>query len=236
MPESNRVYVVGDIHGRVDLLRRLHALMREDFASTPPGSRLWVVYLGDYIDRGETSRQVVDLLLDEPLPASETVYLKGNHEAELSHFFGDPGAGHQWFQYGGLATLLSYRVRVPSVVVPSERMRIVRDELIRVMPERHQLFFARLKLFVEIGDYFFVHAGIAPGVPLARQNPADLLWIREPFLVSTLHHEKVVVHGHTVFKEPMVLPNRIGLDTGAYFTGKLTCLVLEGEGRRFITT
>ncbi|MBF0181591.1 MAG: serine/threonine protein phosphatase [Magnetococcales bacterium] len=236
VPEGVRVYVVGDIHGRSDLLRRLHALIAEDLANGPAPRQAFVVYLGDYVDRGDDSKGVIDILLDEPVPGCEAVFLKGNHEAEMQDFLSNPVAGHAWTLFGGMSTALSYQVRVPARIAAEERMRELRDKLVETIPKRHQIFFASLRLRFELGDYFFTHAGVRPSTPLEMQKIPDLLWIREPFLSHAGRLEKMIVHGHTVSQEPVITRNRIGIDTGAYFSGHLTCLVLTGAERRFLMT
>ncbi|MEO5345089.1 MAG: serine/threonine protein phosphatase [Magnetococcus sp. YQC-9] len=236
LPEGMRVYAIGDIHGRSDLLRQLHGMIREDWAGLSDACRRIVVYLGDYIDRGEDSRGVIDILVNNPLTGCETVFLKGNHEVEMEDFLINPVGGHGWPEYGGMAMAMSYQVRVASRVSAGERMRALRDQLLEAMPAEHQAFFTRLRFRYEVGDYFFCHAGVRPGVPLHRQSPPDLMWIREPFLVHSGRFEKMVVHGHTVMTNPVITPNRIGIDTGAYYTGHLTALVLEGTTQRFLAT
>ncbi|MBF0427824.1 MAG: serine/threonine protein phosphatase [Magnetococcales bacterium] len=236
LPDGVRLYAVGDIHGRADLLRRIHTLIAEDEAETSVLQRKIIVYLGDYIDRGDDSKGVIDLLLDEPLLGYERVFLKGNHEAEFQDFLVNPTAGHVWTQYGGLSTALSYQVRVPGRVSAEQRMRELRDQMLEAVPQNHHSFFTSLRFRYELGDFFFVHAGIRPGLPLGQQKPPDLLWIREPFLTYKGRLEKMVVHGHSITELPFVSHNRIGIDTGAYHSGHLTCLVLEGATRRFLVT
>jgi serine/threonine protein phosphatase 1 len=234
-PDGLRLYVIGDIHGRVDLLRQMHETIREDAAlANKPRQR--VVYLGDYIDRGLESRQVVDLLLDEPLAGFEAVYLMGNHEEVLLQFLEDPAVGANWFFFGGDATLYSYRVAGASPTIDAAGLGQVQAAFQNGLPDRHRAFYQSLELQHRAGDYWFVHAGVRPGVPEAQQVPADLLWIRDEFLKSSADHGAVVVHGHTITPEPEVRRNRIGIDTGAYASGKLTCLVLDGAERRFLYT
>lgn len=236
VPQGVRIYAVGDIHGRSDLLRRLHSMILAEMATLPASHRKIVVYLGDYIDRGDDSKGVIDILLDEPIPDCENIYLKGNHEAEFQDFLTNPIGGHAWTMFGGMSTALSYQVRVPSRVSAEERMRELRDKLLEAIPKRHQVFFSSLRFRYELGDYFFTHAGVRPGVLLSQQKPPDLLWIRDPFLQYSGRFEKMVVHGHSVSDKPEVTHNRIGVDTGAYHSGHLTCLVLEGTQQRFFST
>jgi len=235
VPRGTRVYAIGDIHGRADLLETLHVKVRED-ASQGAAERRCVVYLGDYVDRGLQSREVIDLLLEAPLEGFESVHLMGNHEEFMLRFLEQPKAGPGWFMNGGGATLYSYGVRTLERGTDLTRMSHLCEQLGRNLPERHLAFLRGLKRWHIEGDYYFVHAGIRPGVPLEEQRDEDTLWIREPFLDDPSDHGKMVVHGHTIMAEPQVRPNRIGIDTGAYATGVLTCLVLEGSTRRFLQT
>ncbi|MEO5329527.1 MAG: serine/threonine protein phosphatase [Magnetococcus sp. THC-1_WYH] len=236
IPEGCRVYAVGDIHGRLDLLKKLFESIDADSRTLSPGERKILILLGDYIDRGDQSREVIDFLLLHPLAGFESIFIQGNHEAEMASFLARPQPDHGWLAHGGLATIASYRVRVANRVSAEEKMIDVRDGLLQAIPAEHKIFFSGLRHCHEVGDYFFVHAGVRPGVPLKRQNPVDFLWIREPFLNAYQYHGRVIVHGHTVTERPVTLPNRIGIDTGAYYSAKLTCLVLEGETKRFLST
>lgn len=235
VPDGTRVYVIGDIHGRVDLLRSLHDMIRDDISARRP-DRPVVVYLGDYIDRGEMSREVIDLLLDVPLTGAETVHLLGNHEDFMLTFLGDSSVGELWLTNGGDATMYSYGVGLPPVADREERHRLMRATLEEKLPAAHLDFLRTLKLTHVEGDYAFVHAGIKPGRSLEEQVPADVLWIRGEFLDSSADHEKCVVHGHTITEDVDVRWNRIGIDTGAYYSGTLTCLVLEREERLVLQT
>lgn len=234
VPPGTRLYVVGDIHGRADLLRILHEAIIEDAADAPP--RRVIVYLGDYVDRGAESSAVIEMLASGPPAGFEAVHLLGNHEAWLLDFLDDPDQGAGWIMNGGSATLLSYGVDAAGISFQRDRLARARDELRAKLPPAHLAFLRSLKLSHVEGDYLFVHAGIRPGVPLDRQSADDLVWIRDEFLFSDADHGKVVVHGHTIVDEPEVLDNRIGIDTGAFATGRLTCLVLEGTTRRFVST
>jgi len=232
-PAGSRVYAIGDIHGRADLLAALHRMICDDAAARPVARHV-VVYVGDYIDRGPDSRAVIDLLLDAPLAGFESVHLLGNHEAFLLEFLDDAGAGPDWLFNGGAETLASYGVESPwPFGDPPDRMQA---EFRRRLPARHLTFLRDLRLSHVEGGYLFVHAGVRPGVPLDRQERHDLLWIRDEFLDSGADLGKVVVHGHSIADEPERRRNRIGIDTGAYMTGRLTCLVLEGADRRFLAT
>jgi serine/threonine protein phosphatase 1 len=236
VPPGVCVYAVGDIHGRVDLLAELHRLITEDASHLTPGTEKLVVYVGDYVDRGMESRQVVDLLLERPLPGFSPVYLLGNHDAWLLSFLVDTQIGPTWLRYGGDATLHSYGV---SVGLQRDDARIfdkLQGELRERVPRRHVDFLQHLELSYGAGDFLFVHAGVRPTLPLDRQTAEDLLLIREPFLSWRRDLDKVVVHGHTVGADPIVRNNRIGIDTGACWTGCLTCLVLEEGDYRFLST
>jgi len=197
------------------------------------GDRI-LVYLGDYIDRGMQSREIIDELLDAPLAGFENVYLLGNHEQTLLDFLQQPRVAAGWLAWGGRETLASYGVPLQAHARPDPEQ--LRDELQSRLPERHLAFYRNMQMTHQAGDYLFVHAGIRPGIPLQEQSNEDLLWIREDFTESSAWHEYVVVHGHSIFEQVEFLPNRIGIDTGAYATGVLTCLVLEGEEQRLLQT
>ena len=161
----------------------------------------------------------------------------GNHEQVLLQFLhtGDPSIANDWFKFGGLSTLISYDVEIKGIPTLKDIKRIHYD-LATKIPNKHLNFYQNLKLSYESGDYYFVHAGIKPKTKLEKQRPEDMIWIREEFTNSNLFHGKVIVHGHTVTPEPELLSNRIGIDTGAYSTGILTCAVFENLGCKFIQT
>lgn len=226
---SERIYAIGDIHGRLDLLERAIAAIQRDVAEHGPAAL--TVTLGDYIDRGLQSRGVLDRLLDNPFPTSY-VALKGNHETLLEDFLADATTGSFWSQQGGLGTLRSYGVQMTGPVGTAYVK--ARDQLEAALPPAHLQFLRSLKISYSHGRYFFCHAGVKPGIPLEQQSEEDLLWIREEFLTSRVDFGKVVVHGHTPVSEPEVLPNRIGIDTGAFATGRLTCVALSADAPRFL--
>ncbi len=232
VPEGSRVYAIGDIHGCTDLLRALHDAILEDAEGASPARRV-AVYLGDYVDRGPDSRGALDILIETPLAGFETVHLIGNHEEFLIRFLDDPSIAPLWLMNGGGATCRSYGAD-PDAGDGGHRFEELQRALKAGVPETHLAFLAALRPSYVEGDYLFVHAGIRPGVPLGDQVESDLLWIREPFLSSTEDFGKVVVHGHTPTREPVVRVNRIGVDTGACYGGTLTALVLDGEDRRFL--
>lgn len=230
------VYAIGDVHGRADLLHRMHDAIQADAARVVARRRV-VVYLGDYVDRGPDSAGVVDLLLDAPLPGFAAIPLKGNHEDFLLRFHDEGALGPCWMINGAAATLLSYSVDATEWSAGGEAdFAAIRDAFRRALPRRHLAFYRGLRLHHREGDYLFVHAGVRPGVPLERQREADLLWIRHEFLDSAAPLPWIVVHGHTISAAPEIRTHRIGIDTGAYRSGRLTCLVLEGDRRRFIST
>ncbi|MFZ5790213.1 MAG: metallophosphoesterase family protein [Pseudomonadota bacterium] len=230
LPPGRRIYAIGDIHGRADLLRRLQGLIEADLEAGPARDPL-LILLGDYVDRGPDSAGVLDLLL-APAPARMArLALMGNHEELMLRFLADAATLPVWFVNGGDATLASYGID-PYEGVPDR----LRDRLDRALPASHRALLEGLALCHDEGGYFFVHAGIKPGLPLDRQRREDMLWIRGEFLHSKADHGRVVVHGHSIVRRPDIRPNRIGIDTGAFASGHLTCLVLEGEERRFLAT
>jgi serine/threonine protein phosphatase 1 len=232
--ERQRVYVIGDIHGRDDLLAAMHARILADAADADDVERV-VVYLGDYVDRGRRSFEVIDRLIAEPLPGFTMVALRGNHEDMMLDFLEGP-PDPLWLMNGGLATIASYGVDIDWNDLALSRLDPLRDAFARAVPDSHRAFLDRLRLLHVNGDYLFVHAGVRPGRPLDRQEPRDLMWIRGPFLATDSDFGKRVVHGHTIVARPEVRANRIGIDTGAFHTGRLTCLVLQGESLRFLST
>jgi serine/threonine protein phosphatase 1 len=195
-----------------------------------------IVYLGDYVDRGMDSRGVVDAVLGPHDDGFERVCLRGNHESLMLAFLDDSTGAPNWFYNGGLATLASYGVKPRTETAALRLAHEVQQSLRDALPPGHLAFFRGLALHHTEGDYLFVHAGIRPGVDLADQNPFDLMWIREDFLEARGDHGCVVVHGHSITPEVVDAGNRIGIDTGAYFTGVLTCLVLQGGERGLLQT
>lgn len=233
-PGDCRVYAIGDIHGRVDLLDELHRMIAAD-AANARDERL-IVYLGDYIDRGLHSREVVDRLIAGPPAGFAAVHLMGNHEDMLLDFVETTEGGVNWLHNGGNTTLHSYGVALPANPREDEDLVQARLDFLEALPERHLAFYRGLRLTHVEGDYLFVHAGIRPGVPLEKQDPDDLIWIRNSFLNSTADHGYCVVHGHSISNEVDDRPNRIGIDTGAYATGQLTALAIDGENSWFLQT
>ena len=231
LPNNLRVYAVGDIHGCADLLTALLAFIAEEERSRPPAASK-LVFLGDYIDRGPDSFGVIEALLHGLPTGFAADFLMGNHERMLLDALADESTMPQWLANGGGAVIEAY----------AEAARRRGDWAGRwsglggLLPVTHRQFFENLKPWVEYGDYLFVHAGLWPGVALDRQDPHDLLWIRKPFLDYQGSFGKMVVHGHTPVVAPEIHENRIAIDTGAVFTGKLTALVLEAGRRDFLST
>lgn len=234
LPDGLRIYAIGDIHGCAGLLDRLHDKIEDDLARGRP-AEVRLIYLGDYIDRGPDSAGVLERLAQPPPVGLSRILLKGNHEDMLASFFEDPDVGSAWRQFGGLETLLSYRIDVNDVLSRAGFGGLA-EALKARMPPAHARMLSELQMRCSFGDYFFCHAGVRPRVPLELQDPHDLMWIRHEFLASALDFGKTVVHGHSPVEQPDVRPNRINIDTGAYATGRLTALVLEGSERRFLST
>lgn len=229
------VYAVGDIHGRLDLLLRLETLIAEDAAEHSAARRV-VIYLGDYIDRGDDSAGVVDHLSRRPPAGFERVCLIGNHEAYLLRFLDDTSITDAWLANGGRETLLSYGVEPPGFHDAPAKASEAQSRLRDCLPDSHRAFLESLSYSHREGDYLFVHAGVRPGIPLDRQRRDDLIWIREKFLNFDGDFGAVVVHGHTIREQPDIRANRIGIDTGAYASERLTCVVLHDDSRRFLCT
>ncbi len=228
---GERVYAVGDIHGRLDLLRRLYARIEQDAGDGPAS----IVFLGDYVDRGPDSAGVVAFLLAEIDPRLRPVFIKGNHEDLWRRFLDDPAVGPAWFATGGMTTVMSYGVR-DGLTGRAADFAAIAAQLRGAMPASHHAFLDGLALSHRSGDYVFAHAGIRPRVPVERQDPEDLMWIRREFLGAEEFGGLCVVHGHSQVTEAVDLPHRIGVDTGAYHSGRLTCAVIEDGRRRFLST
>jgi serine/threonine protein phosphatase 1 len=233
LPAELRIYAIGDIHGRLDLLDELLARISSDIALRPTARPLYV-FLGDYIDRGSASRETIDRLIEHG-NTHESVFLKGNHELIAIKCLSDRGLFDQWLRLGGLETLVSYGVPAETLA-NGKQIAELQSAFHGALPQAHFRFFRDLKNSFECGDFFFAHAGVKPDVELSRQKENDLLWIRGEFLTSKDDFGKIIVHGHTPTHEIEVGPNRINIDTGAFATGRLSCLVLEGEELSVIDT
>jgi len=230
-PANTRIYAIGDVHGREDLLSELAVLIEADLGTAP--SAVVTVFLGDYIDRGPRSASVVERLAARRFPTPIRT-LRGNHEETMRQFLNDASILGDWRRYGGLETLHSYGVDV-SQAIRGEGFELARASFLEVLPAEHRDFLEATELSITLGDYFFCHAGVRPGIALENQSPEDLLWIRDDFLRFDRPFGKIVVHGHTPVSVPEVKSNRINIDTGAFATSMLTCLVLEEGERRFLS-
>ncbi|WP_206244026.1 metallophosphoesterase family protein [Novosphingobium terrae] len=227
------VYAIGDLHGRLDLLEAMEAAIHADIA-TYPSARALICYLGDYIDRGPHSSRVIDRLCRPFADGVRRIFLKGNHEDRMIDFLHHPDEnGPSWMQFGGLQALESYGIIVAGDPAQQDWPQL-RDRLFAAMPTEHHGFLSDLGLGMIWRGYVFVHAGLRPGVPLEAQAPHDLMWIREPFLSSDHDWGRIVVHGHVIVKAPQYRTNRIGIDTGAYRSNCLTCLVCDETGHRIL--
>lgn len=222
------VYAIGDIHGCLDELKELEAMIVADAAGVGDGER-WLVTLGDYVDRGPYSAQVINHLIAAPPGGFRRIALAGNHEQMLLDFLADPPANAQWLDYGGLDTARSYGAPERNAAPGRPLARAVAADLEGVIPEAHLTFLRALPISLTLPGYCFVHAGLRPGVPLDQQSDDDLLWIREPFLEQAVDSERISVHGHTPVNEPDVRTWRIGIDTGAFASGRLTALRLQPD-------
>ena len=229
------IYAVGDIHGRADLLGALMVSIRDDAAMLALEAPPVLVFVGDYVDRGSGSREVIDILIGlQADPGFEVRTLKGNHEDVLLDFLKDARCGPAWAGFGGLETLRSYGAPAPQPRARHGEWKEAQRALAAALPHSHQVFLARLELMAIYGDYAFVHAGVRAGASLDAQSEQDLLWIRDEFLETAERFEKVIVHGHTPDVEPFLGAHRIGVDTGAYATGVLTAVQLTDSGQRII--
>jgi serine/threonine protein phosphatase 1 len=231
VPDGVRVYAVGDIHGRADLLEGLLNRIDSDLSKSPVSHGI-EVFLGDYVDRGPDSRLVLDRLVARNR-THRAVFLKGNHETFLAEFVDNPPILDDWQRIGGLETLMSYGL-APSINADTVTQARLAAALDQAMPPSHRRFLDDLKSSFTCGDFYFAHAGVRPGIPLEKQRDEDLLWIRQEFLLCEDDFGKIVVHGHTPVTQLDIRPNRINIDTGAYATGNLTCLVLENDTVRII--
>ena len=233
-PPGYRAYAVGDIHGRLDLLDAILEMIEDDFRQRPK-SRTIIVFLGDLVDRGPQSAQVVERLRTYRPSFAKPYFLLGNHEEVMLRVLaGETALIKDWLKFGGVQCVQSYGID------PEQFKRAAPEEATRMLdlkvPKSHRDFFDSFSDTLSFGSYLFVHAGIRPGVPLGEQSQTDLRWIRSPFLENPTDHSQVVVHGHTITEQVEVRANRIGLDTGAYRTGVLTALGIEGADRWFLQT
>ncbi|MEO6433216.1 MAG: metallophosphoesterase family protein [Sphingomicrobium sp.] len=229
-----RAYVVGDVHGRLDLVDRLLATIHAELDAAPRHKAM-LVFVGDLIDRGPDSAGVIDRLLTYKRAGVRLIVLLGNHEEVLLRILeGDSSLIESWLKFGGAECLESYGVDPVQVAAAEPHQALAM--IARAIPTAHSRFLAECADTFRFGDYLIVHAGIRPGIEIDQQLQSDLRWIRDPFLADRSDHGFVVVHGHTISEEVEERPNRIGIDTGAYASGRLTALAIDGARRWFIDT
>ena len=233
VPEGERVYAIGDIHGRLDLLDQMLNAISEDRARLPD-LQTNIIFLGDLVDRGPDSSGVIERLIDlDRDPRLFTSFILGNHdEVFLKAATGDKKALRFLIRIGGKETIISYGISREEYA--SADLEQLSSMVREAVPAAHVAFLKSFQDYLVKGDYVFVHAGIKPGVDIGSQSPTDLRWIRKEFLETRASHEKIVVHGHSISSRPAVRSNRIGIDTGAFSSGRLTAVVLEGADRRFL--
>lgn len=234
LEDGLRIYAIGDVHGRLDLMLELEEMISQDLYDHPV-ERSVQIFVGDYIDRGPSSREVLDYLLKARPVCDDRICLKGNHEQTLLEFLKEPDRLIHWARYGGMEMMRSYGIPAGKPMT-SAACKGIHKQFVDLFPQEHFEFCRNMPLFATFGDYFFAHAGVRPGVPLDEQTDHDLMWIRDEFLTSKRYHGKLIVHGHTPCRQPEVYSNRINIDTRAYDTGVLTCLVLEGQGQGMLAT
>ena len=232
IPSGQRVYAIGDIHGRLDLFEALIGAIEADDAEAVK-ARTTVVLLGDLVDRGPDSKGVLKRARKWQKQRKVRI-LAGNHEEMFLLSFRKKDVLRHFLRFGGRETLRSYGLDAKAK--NKKDLESLQQLMLEAVPQKHLEFIRDMENCVVIGDYAFVHAGIMPGVKLEDQKGADLRWIREPFLSHEKPHSHFVVHGHTIYNKPEIRDNRIGIDTGAFNSGRLTALVLEGTGRRLIET
>jgi len=227
------IYAIGDIHGRNDLLARL----LEKIEADRDGEDAKIVFLGDYIDRGPDSSGVLDTLINRTgFEHLDAYFLKGNHEATLLDFLDRKPIGPSWADFGAYDTLASYGVSPPKRKTRPEDWEIVRSDLAEAIPETHRSFYEGLLTHLDLDPYFFAHAGINPARAIEDQTDHDLMWIRKPFLKYKKKLDRFVVHGHSARKSPIIGRWRLGIDTGAYMTGRLTAVRINRKGTRLLHT
>lgn len=229
---GNRIYAVGDVHGHLGLLEILAEAIAEDIRDRPADT-VTEIFLGDYIDRGPHSKEVIDWLMRPPAHGGERICLMGNHEQRFIDFLDGEDVFAGFCTFGGIDTTASYGVNIAPDFSNAE-IGEARRALLAAMPEGQQPFLRSLPILHRQAGHIFVHAGLRPGVPLEDQSARDCLWIRDGFLDSDADFGGLVVHGHTPHETIEVRPNRINIDTGAYWTGTLTCLVIDEGGKGLI--
>jgi serine/threonine protein phosphatase 1 len=225
------IAAIGDVHGRLDLLEKMHAGLADQIGKRSVSD--WrIVHLGDYVDRGPDSRGVIEFLSAAQARDPRVICLAGNHDVGFLDFLKEPDPAGMFANNGGVQTAQSYGVTLD--LHDPDALAMQHRALLQNVPDEHRRFIGNLVFSVELGDFFFCHAGIMPGVPLDEQEPRDLIWIRDRFLAHDELYAKVVVHGHTPTRDPEVRMNRINIDTGAFASGVLTALLIEGGDKQFM--
>ena len=233
-----RVYAIGDVHGRLDLLVAMHRRIAAEIHQARPTD--WrVIHLGDYVDRGPDSRSVVDFLIEIRKRDPRYLMLAGNHDIGFLDFLDAPDPDGLFMRYGGIQTAQSYGVVINEggnawFGRSEAALRQGHAALVEAVPKSHVEFLRSLPFSVTFGDFFFCHAGIRPGIALQMQSMQDLIWIRDVFHNHSGLHPKIVVHGHTPVPEPEVMVNRVNIDTLAWQSGTLTALVVDGADKRIL--
>jgi serine/threonine protein phosphatase 1 len=231
-PDGMLIYAIGDVHGRLDLLAEMHARIAAEIMRVRPAD--WrIVHLGDYVDRGPDSSGVIEFLVRQTARDGRILSLAGNHDVGFLDFLAEPDPVGLFATNGGVETARSYGVELDLFSMDGfgESWRA----LAAAVPQSHRDFLRALKFSVVFGDFFFCHAGIRPGVAFDAQDPFDLTWIRDEFHLHRELYPKVVVHGHTPVREPEICDNRVNLDTGAFASGRLTALAVDGAEKRLLT-
>jgi len=237
IPALTRIYAIGDIHGCYGLMQKMHGIIKQDAESAGDNFRKIIIYLGDFIDRGPDSKRIIDSFISENIEGFERIFIKGNHENAMLDFLEDSSIGDMWVIWGGNATMESYGVDIRDTNGKRYDKEALQKAFRKAVPELHINFLKNLPVKHVEGDYVFVHAGVQPNVELSAQTDYDMMMIRGEFINSQEPLPgKVVVFGHTIFEEAFYKDGKIGLDTGAYSTGKLTAVVLEDDQFRFLTT
>ena len=235
-PKNTRLYAIGDVHGCIEHLLKLHEQIRADLKKRPV-EHYKIIHLGDYVDKGHASRSVIDFMVQLKQLDPNCIFLMGNHEEKFLNFLELPEKyGLDFIKYGGSSTVKSYGISLRRIRKTIKALKNVSKLLTQHVPKSHVKFLRDLEFSTTFGDYMFCHAGVRAGIQLKQQSEHDLIWIKQEFLDHKELYSKVIIHGHTPFKEPQVKKNRINVDTGAATLGTLTCVVLEGKKHRFITT
>lgn len=229
------IYAIGDVHGRADCLRRLLDVINDDVSASGAVTPV-LLFLGDYIDRGDESRSVIETCTDiRSVWRNEAVFLRGNHEDAMLTFLSDPIGGAAWLRFGGLSTLMSYGVPNVSESMSESRLIEASETLARHLPRNHRAFLETTRLAHTEGNVHFCHAGIDPGADIGNQSPRTLMW-GEGTDTPSMDYPYIVVHGHVVVDAPVMHGREVNVDTGAYFSGRLTCACVADGSIRFLQT